>query len=194
MASSPCAAIAGTRPRGKTKAEDDALAADLLSDPKELAEHLMLLDLGRNDVGRVCKSGTVRVTEQMVIEYYSHVMHIVSNVEGEIDPRCDAMDALMAGFPAGTVSGAPKIRAMEIIEELEPERRGAYGGAVGYFGPGGAMDCCITIRTIVMQQGRYHIQAGAGIVHGSDPAAEYEETLSKMAALFSAIARAEEGL
>ncbi|MDX2224867.1 MAG: chorismate-binding protein, partial [Rhodospirillaceae bacterium] len=137
--------IAGTRPRGRDKAEDARLAADLLADPKEVAEHLMLLDLGRNDVGRVAKVGTVRVNEQMVIEYYSHVMHIVSNVEGEIDPRHDAMDALMAGFPAGTVSGAPKVRAMEIIDELEPERRSFYGGAIGYFSANGDMDTCIAL-------------------------------------------------
>src|SRR5262249_4158488 len=151
--------IAGTRPRGKTKPEDDALAKELLADPKEIAEHLMLLDLGRNDVGRVCKTGTVRVTERMMIEYYSHVMHIVSNVEGEIDPRFDAMDALMAGFPAGTVSGAPKIRAMEIIDELEPERRGFYGGAIGYLSANGEMDTCIALRTALVKDGQVIAQA-----------------------------------
>ncbi len=178
--------IAGTRPRGKTKAEDDALAADLLADPKELAEHLMLLDLGRNDVGRVCKSGTVRVTEQMVIEYYSHVMHIVSNVEGEIDPRYDAMDALMAGFPAGTVSGAPKIRAMEIIDELESERRGFYGGAIGYLSVNGEMDTCIALRTALVKDGEIVIQAGGGVVADSDPESEFQESNNKARALVRA--------
>jgi anthranilate synthase component 1 len=178
--------IAGTRPRGKTKAEDDALAADLLADPKELAEHLMLLDLGRNDVGRVCKPGTVRVTEQMVIENYSHVMHIVSNVEGEIDPRFDAMDALMAGFPAGTVSGAPKIRAMEIIDELESERRGFYGGAIGYLSVNGEMDTCIALRTALVKDGEIVIQAGGGVVADSDPESEYQESNNKARALMRA--------
>jgi len=178
--------IAGTRPRGKTKAEDDALAADLLADPKELAEHLMLLDLGRNDVGRVCKPGTVRVTEQMVIENYSHVMHIVSNVEGEIDPRYDAMDALMAGFPAGTVSGAPKIRAMEIIDELESERRGFYGGAIGYLSVNGEMDTCIALRTALVKDGEIVIQAGGGVVADSDPESEYQESNNKARALVRA--------
>lgn len=183
--------IAGTRPRGKTKAEDDALARDLLSDPKELAEHLMLLDLGRNDVGRVCKSGSVRVTEQMVIENYSHVMHIVSNVEGEIDPKYDAMDALMAGFPAGTVSGAPKIRAMEIIDELEGERRGFYGGAIGYLSANGEMDTCIALRTALVKDGEVVIQAGGGVVVDSDPEAEFQESNNKARALMRA---AEEAL
>ncbi len=178
--------IAGTRPRGKTKAEDDALAHDLLNDPKELAEHLMLLDLGRNDVGRVCKPGTVRVTEQMVIENYSHVMHIVSNVEGEIDPRYDAMDALMAGFPAGTVSGAPKIRAMEIIDELESERRGFYGGAIGYLSVNGEMDTCIGLRTALVKDGEVVIQAGGGVVADSDPEAEFQESNNKARALMRA--------
>jgi anthranilate synthase component 1 len=178
--------IAGTRPRGKTKAEDDALAADLLADPKELAEHLMLLDLGRNDVGRVCKSGTVRVTEQMAIEYYSHVMHIVSNVEGELDPRFDAMDALMAGFPAGTVSGAPKIRAMEIIDELETERRGFYGGAIGYLSVNGEMDTCIALRTALVKDGEIVIQAGGGVVADSDPESEFQESNNKARALVRA--------
>jgi len=183
--------IAGTRPRGKDKDEDDALARDLLGDPKELAEHLMLLDLGRNDVGRVCKSGTVHVTERMVIEYYSHVMHIVSNVEGEIDPRYDAMDALMAGFPAGTVSGAPKIRAMEIIDELESERRGFYGGAIGYLSVNGEMDTCIGLRTALVKDGEVVIQAGGGIVVDSDPEAEFQESNNKARALVRA---AEEAL
>jgi len=178
--------IAGTRPRGKTKAEDDALAKDLLSDPKELAEHLMLLDLGRNDVGRVCKTGTVRVTEQMVIEYYSHVMHIVSNVEGEISPEHDAMDALMAGFPAGTVSGAPKIRAMEIIDELESERRGFYGGAIGYLSANGDMDTCIALRTALVKGGQVVMQAGGGVVADSDPEAEFQESNNKARALIRA--------
>ncbi len=178
--------IAGTRRRGKNKDEDEALAKDLLSDPKELAEHLMLLDLGRNDVGRVCKPGTVRVTEQMVIEYYSHVMHIVSNVEGEIDPKFDAMDALMAGFPAGTVSGAPKIRAMEIIDELENERRGFYGGAIGYLSANGEMDTCIALRTALVKDGEVVIQAGGGVVADSDPEAEYQESNNKASALVRA--------
>ena len=178
--------IAGTRPRGKTKIEDEALAADLLSDPKELAEHLMLLDLGRNDVGRVCKPGSVRVTERNVIEYYSHVMHIVSNVEGEIAPSHDAMDALMAGFPAGTVSGAPKIRAMEIIDELETERRGIYGGAIGYLSANGDMDTCIALRTALVKDGEVIVQAGGGVVADSDPEAEYQESNNKARALIRA--------
>ena len=178
--------IAGTRPRGKTKDEDDALAAELLDDPKELAEHLMLLDLGRNDVGRVCKSGSVRVTEQMVIERYSHVMHIVSNVEGDIDPRYDAMDALMAGFPAGTVSGAPTIRAQEIIDELESERRGFYGGAIGYLSANGEMDTCIALRTALVKDGEIVIQAGGGVVADSDPEAEFQESNNKARALIRA--------
>lgn len=178
--------IAGTRPRGKTKAEDDALAAELLDDPKELAEHLMLLDLGRNDVGRVCKSGSVRVTEQMVIERYSHVMHIVSNVEGDLAPQYDAMDALMAGFPAGTVSGAPKIRAMEIIDELESERRGFYGGAIGYLSVNGEMDTCIALRTALVKDGEIVIQAGGGVVADSDPEAEFQESNNKARALIRA--------
>jgi anthranilate synthase component 1 len=178
--------IAGTRPRGKTKAEDAALAAELLADPKERAEHLMLLDLGRNDVGRVCKPGTVKVTEQMVIEYYSHVMHIVSNVEGEISPEHDAMDALMAGFPAGTVSGAPKVRAMEIIDELERERRSFYGGAIGYLSANGDMDTCIALRTALVKDGAVVIQAGGGVVADSDPEAEFQESNNKARALVRA--------
>jgi anthranilate synthase component 1 len=178
--------IAGTRPRGKTKPQDDALAKELLEDPKELAEHLMLLDLGRNDVGRVCKVGSVRVTEQMQIEYYSHVMHIVSNVEGDIDPKYDAMDALMAGFPAGTVSGAPKVRAMEIIDELEPERRSFYGGAIGYLSANGEMDTCIALRTACVKDGEVIIQAGGGVVADSDPEAEFQESNNKAQAIVRA--------
>ncbi len=175
--------IAGTRRRGKTPAEDMALEQDLLNDPKELAEHLMLLDLGRNDVGRCAKTGTVKVTEQMVVERYSHVMHIVSNVEGELDPRFTAFDALMSGFPAGTVSGAPKIRAMEIIDELEPVKRSFYGGGVGYFGSDGSMDTCITLRTGLIKDGELYVQAGGGVVADSDPVAEYEESVNKSKAL-----------
>jgi anthranilate synthase component 1 len=178
--------IAGTRPRGKTPDEDRALAADLLGDQKELAEHLMLLDLGRNDVGRVAKIGSVKVTEKMMIEHYSHVMHIVSNVQGTIDPKHDAMDALMAGFPAGTVSGAPKVRAMEIIEELEPEKRGIYGGAVGYFAANGTMDTCIALRTTVVKDSVMYVQAGAGIVADSVPESENQECQHKARALVRA--------
>jgi anthranilate synthase component 1 len=178
--------IAGTRPRGATPREDQALAEDLLADPKELAEHLMLLDLGRNDVGRVAKVGTVRVTERNVIEYYSHVMHIVSNVEGRIDPKHDAMAALIAGFPAGTVSGAPKVRAMEIIEELEGERRGIYAGAIGYFGANGDMDTCIALRTAIVKDGVMYVQAGGGVVADSDPEAEFQESRNKAQALIRA--------
>ncbi len=178
--------IAGTRPRGANAEEDERLAADLLSDPKELAEHLMLLDLGRNDVGRVAQIGTVKVTQQNAIEYYSHVMHIVSNVVGKIRPDTDAMDALVAGFPAGTVSGAPKVRAMEIIAELEPERRGIYSGAVGYFGASGAMDTCIALRTAVVKDGRMYVQAGGGIVADSDPEAEFQDSRNTARALIRA--------
>ena len=178
--------IAGTRPRGKTPAEDRALAEELLADPKERAEHLMLLDLGRNDVGRVAKVGSVQVTEDFVIERYSHVMHIVSNVEGTLDPNYDALSALVAGFPAGTVSGAPKVRAMEIIDELEPERRGIYAGAVGYFGANGDMDTCIALRTAVVKDGVMYVQAGGGVVADSDPEAEYQETRNKARALIRA--------
>ncbi|MEQ8193038.1 MAG: anthranilate synthase component I [Rhodospirillales bacterium] len=178
--------IAGTRPRGKTKQEDRALADDLLGDPKELSEHLMLLDLGRNDVGRVAKVGTVTVTAQNIIEYYSHVMHIVSNVEGDLDPKFDAMDALIAGFPAGTVSGAPKVRAMEIIDELEPEKRSFYAGCIGYFGADGEMDTCITLRTGLVKDGTLYVQAGGGIVADSDPEAEYQESCNKARALIRA--------
>ncbi len=178
--------IAGTRKRGATPEEDRALAADLLSDQKELAEHLMLLDLGRNDVGRVAQIGTVTVTDKFTIENYSHVMHIVSNVEGHIDPQYDAMDSLQAGFPAGTVSGAPKVRAMEIIEELEPEKRGIYGGAVGYFAANGSMDTCIALRTTVVKDGVMYVQAGAGIVHDSVPESENQECHNKARALVRA--------
>ncbi|HWA49780.1 MAG TPA: anthranilate synthase component I [Dongiaceae bacterium] len=178
--------IAGTRPRGKSPDEDRALAEDLLADQKELAEHLMLLDLGRNDVGRVAQIGSVKVTEKMKIELYSHVMHIVSNVEGKIDAKYDAMDALMGGFPAGTVSGAPKVRAMEIIEELEPEKRGIYGGAVGYFAANGSMDTCIALRTTVVKDGTMYVQAGAGIVADSVPESEHQECQHKARALVRA--------
>jgi anthranilate synthase component 1 len=186
--------IAGTRPRGATEAEDQALERELLADPKERAEHLMLIDLGRNDVGRVAEIGSVRVTEQMVIERYSHVMHIVSNVEGRLRPGLDAMDALRATFPAGTVSGAPKVRAMEIIDELEPVKRGVYAGAVGYVDWRGNMDTAIAIRTAVIKDGTLHIQAGAGIVADSVPAREWDETMNKGRATFRAVATAEAGL
>jgi anthranilate synthase component 1 len=183
--------IAGTRKRGSTPTRDKELADELLSDPKELAEHLMLLDLGRNDVGRVAKIGTVRVTDKFFLEYYSHVMHIVSNVVGELDPRYDIVDALAAGFPAGTVSGAPKVRAMEIIDELEKSRRGIYGGCVGYFGADGTMDTCIVLRTAVLKDGKLYVQSGAGIVADSKPELEQLECENKARALFSA---AEEAL
>ena len=186
--------IAGTRWRGETAAEDDALAEGLLNDPKERAEHVMLVDLGRNDLGRVCEYGTVRVPEMMVIERYSHVMHIVSDVQGKLAPEHDAISLLKATFPAGTVSGAPKVRAMEIIEELEGLRRGLYAGAVGYIDYDGTMDTCIAIRTIVMQGKTCHLQAGGGIVADSDPTYEWEETLNKAKALSAAVQRAEEGL
>ncbi|MGQ0609555.1 MAG: anthranilate synthase component I [Paracoccaceae bacterium] len=175
--------IAGTRKRGATPEEDRALEADLLADKKELAEHLMLLDLGRNDVGRVARVGTVRPTEQFVIERYSHVMHIVSNVVGELAPGEDALSALLAGLPAGTVSGAPKVRAMQIIDELEPEKRGVYGGGVGYFAANGEMDFCIALRTAVLKDETLYIQAGGGVVYDSDPEAEYQETVNKSNAL-----------
>ncbi|RDJ24206.1 anthranilate synthase component I [Bosea caraganae] len=178
--------IAGTRRRGETAQEDEALAEELLADPKERAEHLMLLDLGRNDVGRVSKIGTVKVTDSFFIERYSQVMHIVSNVEGEIDPQHDALAALAAGFPAGTVSGAPKVRAMEIIDEFEHDARGAYGGCIGYFGANGEMDTCIVLRTAVVKDGRMHVQAGAGIVYDSNPVSEQLECINKAKALFKA--------
>ena len=182
--------IAGTRPRGATPDEDRAYEADLLADEKECAEHLMLLDLGRNDTGRVSKIGTVRPTEEFVIERYSHVMHIVSNVVGELSDDHDALSALLAGLPAGTVSGAPKVRAMEIIDELEPEKRGVYGGGVGYFSAGGDMDMCIALRTAVLKDETLYIQAGGGVVHDSDPEAEYQETVNKARAIRKAAADA----
>jgi anthranilate synthase component 1 len=178
--------LAGTRPRGATPHEDKALEEQLLADPKERAEHLMLLDLGRNDVGRVSKIGTVKVTDQFFIERYSHVMHIVSNVEGRLDSKSDALDALAAGFPAGTVSGAPKVRAMEIIDELEKEKRGLYAGCVGYFSADGEMDSCIVLRTALIKNGVMYAQAGAGIVADSDPASEQAECVNKAKALFRA--------
>jgi anthranilate synthase component 1 len=178
--------IAGTRPRGKTASEDEANRSSLLADPKERAEHLMLLDLGRNDVGRVAEAGSVRVTDSYMVEFYSHVMHIVSNVTGRLDPRHDAIDALFAGFPAGTVSGAPKVRACQIIAELEREKRGAYAGGVGYFSPDGSMDSCIVLRTAVVKDGMIHVQAGAGIVADSDPASEQRECEAKAGALLAA--------
>jgi anthranilate synthase component 1 len=183
--------IAGTRKRGSTPERDKEMADELLSDPKELSEHLMLLDLGRNDVGRVAKTGTVKVTDKFFLEYYSHVMHIVSNVVGVLDPQYDFVDALSAGFPAGTVSGAPKVRAMEIIDELEKSRRGIYGGCVGYFGADGTMDTCIVLRTGIIKDGKLHVQAGAGIVADSKPELEQMECENKARALFSA---AEEAL
>ncbi|UWR90165.1 anthranilate synthase component I [Phaeobacter inhibens] len=182
--------IAGTRPRGATPEEDKALELDLLADKKELAEHLMLLDLGRNDTGRVAKIGTVRPTEKFIIERYSHVMHIVSNVVGELAEDKDALDAFFAGMPAGTVSGAPKVRAMEIIDELEPEKRGVYGGGVGYFSAGGDMDMCIALRTAIVKDQNLYIQAGGGVVYDSDPEAEYMETVHKSNAIRRAAADA----
>jgi anthranilate synthase component I len=178
--------IAGTRPRGNTAEDDRALAEELMADPKERAEHLMLLDLGRNDVGRVAATGTVRVTDQFFIERYSHVMYLVSNVEGDIRPGLDAVDALAAGFPAGTLSGAPKVRAMEIINELEKEKRGVYAGAVGYFAANGSMDTCIVLRTAVVKGGVMYVQAGGGVVADSDPEAEFQETVNKAKALMAA--------
>jgi anthranilate synthase component 1 len=178
--------IAGTRPRGPTPHEDKALEEELLADPKECAEHLMLLDLGRNDVGRVARIGTVNVTDRFFVERYSHVMHIVSNVEGKLDPKYDALDALAAGFPAGTVSGAPKVRAMEIIDELEKEKRGLYAGCVGYFSAAGEMDTCIVLRTALVKDGKMYVQAGAGIVADSNPQAEQQECVNKAKALFRA--------
>ena len=186
--------IAGTRPRGATPELDEALEAELLADPKERAEHLMLIDLGRNDVGRVSKTGTVTLTDSFAIERYSHVMHIVSQVEGELADGLDYTDVLKAAFPAGTVSGAPKIRALEVIAELEPIKRNIYAGAIGYIGWWGDADTAIAIRTAVIQDGRLHVQAGAGIVFDSDPAKEWEETMSKGRALFRAVAGAASGL
>ena len=178
--------IAGTRPRGQNEEEDKANAADLLSDIKERAEHLMLLDLGRNDVGRVAQPGTVRVVSDFDVELYSHVMHIASEVRGKIRSECDVIDALVAGFPAGTVSGAPKIRAMEIIDELENDRRGIYAGAIGYISAAGEMDSCIALRTAVLKDGKMHVQAGAGIVYDSVEQSEFEECQNKARALLRA--------
>ena len=186
--------IAGTRPRGSNPQEDAELAEDLLADPKECAEHVMLVDLGRNDIGRISEYGTVNVRDLMVVEKYSHVMHIVSHVEGKIKPDMDAYDLMRATFPAGTVSGAPKVRAMEIIEELEGQRRGMYAGAVGYVSYDGSMDTCIAIRTMLMQDETVYVQAGAGIVADSDPATEHQESVNKARALFVAVEHAEKGL
>jgi anthranilate synthase component 1 len=178
--------IAGTRVRGKTAEEDQALADELMADPKERAEHLMLVDLGRNDVGRVAKLGAVTVTDSFFIERQSHVMHLVSNIEGKIRDGLDAVDALAAGLPAGTLSGAPKIRAMEIIDEFEKEKRGPYGGAVGYFAADGSMDTCIVLRTAIVKNGVMYVQAGGGVVADSVPEAEYQETVNKARALMAA--------
>ena len=186
--------IAGTRPRGKKPEEDAALAQDLLADPKERAEHVMLMDLGRNDIGRVAQTGSVRVTENMTIERYSHVMHIVSNVEGKLKPGLDAIAVMKATFPAGTVSGAPKVRAMEIIDELEPTKRGVYAGAVGYLGFNGDMDLAIAIRTAVLKDGNLYVQAGGGIVADSVPQSEWEETQNKARAVLRAAEMALAGL
>jgi anthranilate synthase component 1 len=186
--------LAGTRKRGATAVEDAQLAEELLADPKERAEHVMLVDLGRNDLGRVCAYGTVKVSDMMYIERFSHVMHIVSNVQGQLNTDMDAFDLLAATFPAGTLSGAPKVRAMEIIDELETTRRGPYGGAVGYFSYDGSMDTCITIRALLMRDDIVYIQSGAGIVADSDPAKEYEETINKARAIALAIQHAETGL
>jgi anthranilate synthase component 1 len=179
--------LAGTRRRGQSEAEDRALAEELLADPKERAEHVMLVDLGRNDVGRVAQFGSVRLSDVMTVERYSHVMHISSNVDGKLRPELDAIDALKACLPAGTVSGAPKVRAMQILDEMEPTRRGPYAGAVGYFDYGGNMDTCIALRTMVMTPGKIYIQAGAGIVADSDPTSEYQETLNKSKAMLRAV-------
>jgi anthranilate synthase component 1 len=186
--------IAGTRPRGSNEEEDTCFAEELMADPKEIAEHVMLVDLGRNDLGRVSTYGTVKVTEMMQVERYSHVMHIVSQVEGKVRADMDAFDLLRAVFPAGTLSGAPKVRAMEIIEELEGSRRGTYGGAVGYFSYDGSMDMCITIRSVMLQGNTAYIQAGAGIVADSDPTREYIESINKARATSAAIEFAERGL
>ena len=186
--------IAGTRPRGKDKVLDKKLEEELLKDPKEIAEHIMLVDLGRNDIGRVAETGSVSVNELMVVEKYSHVMHIVSNVHGQLKRSKDSFDALRACFPAGTLTGAPKVRAMEIIEEIELCKRGAYGGSVGYFGFSGNMDMAITIRTLVIKDGKIYIQAGAGIVADSVPEKEYQETINKAKAMLKAVEMAREGL
>ncbi len=186
--------IAGTRPRGQTAREDQSLEAELLADPKELAEHLMLIDLGRNDVGRVSRTGSVTVTDTMTVEKYSHVMHIVSNVSGRVSEGLDAIDVLCAAFPAGTLSGAPKVRALEIIEELEPDRRGIYSGAIGYIGWNGNMDTAIAIRTALIREGRVYIQAGGGIVADSVPQSEWEESMNKARAVFRAVNMVNRGL
>jgi anthranilate synthase component 1 len=186
--------IAGTRPRGATPDVDDALAAELLADEKERAEHIMLVDLARNDIGRVCEYGSVSVDELMVIERYSHVMHIVSNVTGTLASDRNAFDLLRATFPAGTLSGAPKVRAMQIIEESEPTRRGTYGGAIGYFSYSGNLDACITLRTALVKDGQVHVQAGGGIVADSQVEAEYLETVNKSGAVRRAVELAEAGL
>jgi anthranilate synthase component I len=185
--------IAGTRKRGSSEALDRELEAELKEDPKEIAEHIMLVDLGRNDVGRVAQTGSVKVTELMAVERYSHVMHLVSNVEGDLNPGLDAFDVLAACFPAGTVSGAPKVRAMEIIEEIEPERRGPYAGSVGYLSYSGNMDICITIRTLIIKDGKVYVQAGAGIVADSEPEREYVETMNKAKGMMKAVDMAEKG-
>ncbi|MGH7890006.1 MAG: anthranilate synthase component I family protein, partial [Thermodesulfobacteriota bacterium] len=186
--------IAGTKPRGRDEKEDTALEKELLSDPKERAEHIMLVDLARNDLGRIAEVGTVQVDELMTVEKYSHVMHIVSNVIAKLAKGKDAFDVIKATFPAGTLSGAPKVRAMEIIEEMEPAKRGAYGGAVGYFSFSGNMDTCITIRTFVIKENEVFIQAGAGIVADSDPEREYKETENKVKALIRAVEMVKKGL
>jgi anthranilate synthase component 1 len=185
--------IAGTRKRGKSEQEDRLLADELLNDPKERAEHVMLVDLGRNDLGRIARVGSVQVTQFMTVERYSHVMHLVSNVQAQLTEGKDCFDVLKATFPAGTLSGAPKVRAMEIIDELEPSRRGPYGGAMGYFSFSGNMDFGITIRTLVLEEGRLSLQVGAGIVADSDPDREYEETLNKAAGLMKAVHLAASG-
>jgi anthranilate synthase component 1 len=184
--------IAGTRWRGKTKEEDNALATELLADPKERAEHIMLVDLARNDVGRVSEYGSVKVTELMIVERYSHVMHIVSNVEGTINGASNAYDVMRATFPAGTVSGSPKVRAMEIINEVEKAKRCAYAGAVGYFGFDGSLDSCIALRTCVLKNGKAYVQAGAGVVADSDPTYEYNETVNKARGMLRALQRAKD--
>ena len=186
--------LAGTRKRGRTDAEDQALEEELLADPKEIAEHLMLIDLGRNDIGRIAEAGSVQLTDKMVVERYSHVMHIVSNVEGRLKDGFGPLDVLRATFPAGTLSGAPKIRAMEIIDELEPVKRGVYGGAVGYIGFNGEMDTAIAIRTAVIRDGRLYIQVGAGVVADSVPRLEWKETMNKGRAVFTAVNMALRGL
>jgi anthranilate synthase component I len=186
--------IAGTRPRGATREADEALAAELAADPKEIAEHVMLLDLGRNDVGRVAQIGTVRVADRMVIERYSHVMHIVSNVEGTLRPGLTSVDVLRAAFPAGTVSGAPKVRAMQIIDELEPTKRGIYSGAAGYISFQDDMDTAIVLRTAVLKDGVLYAQAGGGIVHDSSPEGEWQETLNKLRAVLRAAEMVQQGL